>query len=148
MDIVLRTIAIYVFYLFIFRVAGKRTLAQSTPFDLILLLIISEAIQNAMTLGDRLITTAFLVVTTLITLDIGLSLLKQRIPIVEKLLDDVPLVIVRSGQLLKDRMAQSRVDEEDLLEAGRSTQGVQRLEEIETAVLERNGRISVIPKVP
>jgi uncharacterized membrane protein YcaP (DUF421 family) len=146
MDIVLRAVAIYVFYLFIFRVAGKRTLAQSTPFDLVLLLIISEAIQNAVTLGDRSITTAFLVVTTLITLDVGLSLLKQRVPLFERLLDDVPLVIVRKGHMLKDRMAQSRVDEEDLLEAGRNVQGVQRLEEIEAAVLERNGNISVIPK--
>jgi uncharacterized membrane protein YcaP (DUF421 family) len=147
MDIVIRSIAIYIFYLFIFRVAGKRTLAQSTPFDLVLLLIISEAIQNAVTLGDRSVTTAFLVVTTLITLDVGLSLLKQRVPLLEKLLDDVPLVIVRHGRILKDRMIASRVDEEDLLEAARGTQGLQRIEEIESAVLERDGKISVIPKV-
>jgi uncharacterized membrane protein YcaP (DUF421 family) len=146
MDIVIRAIAIYVFYLFIFRVAGKRTLAQSTPFDLVLLLIISEAIQNAVTLGDRSVTTAFLVVTTLITLDVGLSLLKQRVPALEKLLDDVPLVIVRRSVMLKDRMAQSRVDQEDLLEAARSVQGLQRLEQIESAVVERDGKISVIPK--
>ena len=146
MESVLRAAAMYVGLLIIMRIAGKRSLAQITTFDFVLLLIISEATQNAMLGQDFSITNAFIVIITLVTLDIGLSLLKRRSKKLDKLLDDVPLIIVEDGVALKDRMDKVRVDEQDVLSAARHLQGIARLDQIRYAVLERSGGISIIPK--
>lgn len=146
MDSVLRASAMYVFLMVLFRIAGRRTLSQLTNFDIILLMIISEATQNAMIGDDFSLTNAFLVILTLVGLDIGLSLGKQRIPRLDKWLEGLPTVIVEDGRPLKDLMGRSRVDESDVLEAAREQQGLERMEQIKYAVLERNGGISIIPK--
>jgi uncharacterized membrane protein YcaP (DUF421 family) len=113
---------------------------------LILLLIISEATQQALLGQDFSLTNAFLVIVTLVGIDIGLSLLKQRSPRFEKILEDEPLIIVEEGRPLLDRMKKVRVDEEDVLIAARVLQGLERMDQIKYAVLERNGGISIIPK--
>jgi uncharacterized membrane protein YcaP (DUF421 family) len=146
MDAVLRASAIYFFLLLIFRLSGKRSIAQITTFDLILLLIISEATQQALLGQDFSLTNAFLVIVTLVGIDIGLSLLKQRSPRIEKILEDEPLIIVEDGRPLLERMKKVRVDEEDVLIAARILQGLERMDQIKYAVLERNGGISIIPK--
>jgi len=146
MDSVLRAAAIYIGLLVIMRFAGKRSLAQITTFDFVLLLIIGEASQQALLGQDFSVTNALLVVITLVMLDIGLSLLKRRSEKFDKLLEDVPLVIVEDGVALKDRMAKARVDEQDVLTAARHLQGIERLDQIRYAVLERSGGISIIPK--
>lgn len=146
MGAVLRAVGVYLFLFILFRVAGKRSLAQITTFDFILLLIISEATQNAMIGNDYSLTNGFLVILTLVGMDIALSLWKQRSPQVEKFLDGVPLVIVEEGRPLKDRMAKARVDEDDVLTAARELQGLERMDQIKYAVLERSGGISIIPK--
>jgi len=146
MDSVLRAAAIYIGLLIIMRFAGKRSLAQITTFDFVLLLIIGEASQQALLGQDFSVTNALLVVITLVMLDIGLSLLKRRSEKFDKLLEDVPLVIVEDGVALKDRMAKARVDEQDVLTAARHLQGIERLDQIRYAVLERSGGISIIPK--
>lgn len=146
MDSVLRAIAIYLFLLLIFRIAGRRTLTQMTNFDLVLLLLIGESTQQGLLGNDFSLTNAFLVVMTLVGLDIGISLGKQRSPQLEKLVEGVPLVIVEDGKPLKDRMDKARVDESDVLVAARTLQGLERMEQIKYAVLERSGGISIIPK--
>lgn len=146
MDSVLRATAIYIFLLLIFRIAGRRTLAQMTNFDLLLLLLTGEATQQGLLGNDYSLTNAFLVILTLIGLDVGLSLWKQRSPQLEKLVDGVPMVIVEDGRPLKDRMDKARVDESDILTAARGLQGLERMEQIKYAVLERSGGISIIPK--
>ncbi|MFO0846400.1 MAG: hypothetical protein U0797_29205 [Gemmataceae bacterium] len=123
MDTVLRAAVMYLFLLVIFRIAGKRSLAQITTFDLVLLLIISEAAQQAMVGSDNSMTNGLLLILTLFAIDIGLSLWKQRSKLVAKLIDDVPLVIVEDGRPLKDRMDRCRVDEDDVLVAARSSAG-------------------------
>ncbi len=146
MDSVLRATAIYIFLLLIFRIAGRRTLAQMTNFDLLLLLLTGEATQQGLLGNDYSLTNAFLVILTLIGLDVGLSLWKQRSPQLDKLVDGVPMVIVEDGRPLKDRMDKARVDESDILTAARVLQGLERMEQIKYAVLERSGGISIIPK--
>jgi uncharacterized membrane protein YcaP (DUF421 family) len=145
-ETVLRALTMYVFLLLIFRIAGKRSFAEITTFDFLLLLIISETTQQAMVGNDHSMTNAFLLIITLVGIDIGLSLAKQRSPVVEKWLDGLPVVIVADGKPLKEQMRAQRVDEEDVLAAARLTQGLQRMEQIKYAVLERAGGISVIPK--
>ena len=148
MDSVARAVLVYVLLLGLFRVAGKRTLAHTTTFDLVLVLIISEAISNALVGNDYSLTNAVLIVTTLILVDIGLSLVKRQAPRLEALIDGSPLVLFRKGRPEKAHMAWERVDIEDILAAARERQGVRRLEDIEEAILERNGEISVIPRRP
>jgi uncharacterized membrane protein YcaP (DUF421 family) len=146
MDSVLRAITIYVVLMILFRISGRRSISQITTFDFVLLLIISEATQNALIGNDYSMTNGFLVILTLVGLDILLSLWKRRSPTIEKLLNGVPLVVVENGQPLRDRMNKARIDEDDVLTAARQLQGLERMEQIKYAVLERNGGISIIPR--
>ncbi len=146
MDSVLRALAVYVFLLVVLRFVGRRVLAELTGFDFILLIIISEAVQQAMMNGDNSMTNAFLVVLTLLGANIGLSLLKERSRRLEKLLDGVPTVIVADGQPLAEVMQRARVDEADVLQAARQPLLLARLDQIQYAILERTDGISVIPK--
>ena len=146
MDTVIRACFVYFTLLVIFRVAGKRTLAQLTTFDLVLTLIISEAIQEALVDSDRSLTNAFLLVVTLVGLSILLSVLKQRFNGLQKWLEDAPMLIMQDGRLQERRMDKERVDAADILEAARDLQGVSRLDQLQHAVVERTGAITVIPK--
>lgn len=145
MDSVLRATVVYLVLLVMFRLAGKRTLAEVTTFDFVLLLIISEATQQAMVDGDNSMTNALLLVGTLIGLNILFSEVKQRFKPVERALDGMPLLIVEHGKPLHDRMAKERVDVDDVLDAARELHGLERLDQIKYAVLERNGKISIVP---
>jgi uncharacterized membrane protein YcaP (DUF421 family) len=146
MDAVLRATAVYIVLLLLFRISGRRSLSQLTTFDFVLLLIIGEATQQALLGEDFSLTNAVLVIVTLITIDIALSLVKRRSPSVEKLIDGVPMILVENGRPLSDRLRKSRVSEEDVLEAARRLQGLERLDQIKFAVLEVSGGITVIPK--
>jgi uncharacterized membrane protein YcaP (DUF421 family) len=148
MDAVLRVAAMYSFLLLVFRISGKRTLSETTPFDLLMMLVISETTQQAMVGEDHSMTHAFLLITTFVGIDVGLSLIKQRSTRVAKLLEDVPLVILAHGRPLQDRMDRSRVDEEDILEAARELCGLEKISQIKYAVLERHGKISIVPRSP
>jgi uncharacterized membrane protein YcaP (DUF421 family) len=146
MDAIYRGAIVYVFLLFIFRLAGRRTLAQMTTFDMVLLLIISESVQNALIGDDYSITNAILVVMTLVVLDISLSLLKLSSPGVERWLEGAPTILVEHGRSLKHLMKRARVDEADVLTAAREKHGLERMDQIKYAVLETSGGISIIPE--
>lgn len=146
MNAVTRGVLVYLILLIVFRLSGKRTLSQTTPFEFVLLLIISETIQQALVGNDHSITNGLLLALTLVSLSIAMSLLKQWSPRADKLLDGLPVVLMEKGRLMRDRMDKVRVDEEDILEAGRALQAVERLDQIEYAVLERSGDVTVIPK--
>lgn len=146
MHAVLRGMVVYLALLVIFRVAGKRTLSQTTPFEFVLLLIISETIQQAMVHDDLSMTTGLLLVLTLVAMSVGMSLLKQNYPALDKWLDGQPLVILEQGALNHERMEKTRVDENDILEAARMAEGIERMDQIEYAVVERSGEISVVAR--
>jgi uncharacterized membrane protein YcaP (DUF421 family) len=145
MDAVIRALVVYVVLLLVFRLAGRRTLSEMTSFDFVLLLIISEATQNAMIGNDYSITNGLLVVITLVGLDILLTNWKHRSTFIEQWLDGLPMVIVEHGRPLKRLMDRARLDEEDVLAAARKSQGLERMEQIKFAVLEVGGGISIIP---
>ncbi|MEF2278047.1 YetF domain-containing protein [Deinococcus sp. YIM 134068] len=146
MDAVIRGVVIYLVLTVIFRIAGKRALSQITTFDLVLLLIISETTQQALIGEDYSVTAALLLILTLVGVDIAFALWKQRSPSLDRLIDSVPVLIVENGQPLKDRMDRAQVDENDVLSAARMLQGLERLDQIKYAILERDGNISIIPK--
>ena len=146
MDSVIRGLSVYFFLLVIFKVSGKRTLQEVTAFDFVLLLIIAETTQQALLGDDFSLTNALVLITTLVFTDICLSLVKQRSKGIEKLLDGTPTILVDNGSLLRDRMDKARVDESDIMEAARKLQGLESLEQVKYAILEKDGTISVIPK--
>lgn len=146
MESVIRAFVVYAALLIIFRIAGKRTLSKTTTFDLVLLLIISEAVQQAMVDGDESMTNAMLVVVTLVGIDIVLSLVKRYSPRADRFLEGAPLVLVRQGAPLDDRMRKERIGPEDVMEAARHLQGIARMDDIEYAVLETSGAITIVPR--
>jgi uncharacterized membrane protein YcaP (DUF421 family) len=145
-DSIFRALAVYVVLLVIFRIAGKRALSQATTFDLVLALIISEAIQQALVDRDGSLTGAFLVVVTLVGADVLFSVVKQRWERFDRIVEGTPVTVVEQGKPLRDRMRRERVDDDDILEAARELRGITTLGEIERAVVERSGQITVVPK--
>jgi Predicted membrane protein len=146
MDSVLRAAAMYLALMVLFKIAGRRSLAELTTFDFVLLMMISEATQQALLGDDFSLTNSMLVIVTLIAIDVGLSLLKQRSGWISRLIDGEPTILVENGKLLHQRMRHARLVEADIMEAARSSQGIEKLEEIKFAIIERNGKISVIPR--
>lgn len=146
MDSIFRGAVIYGFVWLIFRIAGKRSLAQITTFDAVLLLIISEATQAAMLDNDNSITNSFLLISTMLGLDVVFSCVKQYFPAIEKVLDGASLVILDHDGLHQTEMNKERVDKADILTAARQSLGLANLGEIEYAILEQSGGISVVPK--
>src|SRR4051812_27363967 len=102
MTAVIHGLVVYVFLLVIFRLAGKRTLAEITTFDFAILLIISETTQQAMIGQDQSLTNGLILITTLVGTDIALSLWKQRSRWFERLADDVPVIIMKDGRPIQD----------------------------------------------
>ena len=117
-----------------------------TAFDLVLLLVISEATQQALLGEDFSVTAAFLVITTLVAIEVLMSFVGNRWPAVDHFVDGRPEVIVDQGEVLKDRLACHRINQSDILEAARKLQGLERMSDIKLAVLERSGTITVVPK--
>jgi len=146
MDTVLRAAVIYLVLVVVLRLAGRRTLSETTTFDFVLLLIIGEATQQALLGDDFSLTTAVLSILTLVTCDVALSYIKGWLPGLARVLDGEPTVVVVDGRALEQRMRWARIDVEDVLEAARRAHGIAGLERIRFAVLERNGAISIIPK--
>jgi uncharacterized membrane protein YcaP (DUF421 family) len=146
MEPVLRGVAVYLFLLLIFRLTGKRSLSQVTTFDFVLLLIISETTQQALMGEDFSLTNCFLIVITLFVADQILTFFKDKSSFMRRWTEGLPVVILEDGKPLRNRMRQSQVDEDDILEAARELQGLERLDQIKYAVLERHGGITIVPK--
>jgi uncharacterized membrane protein YcaP (DUF421 family) len=146
MDAVVRAAVIYVFLLVLFRVTGRRTLAQITTFDFVLLLIIAEATQQGLLGNDFSITNALLVILALLGLDLLSQGLSRRWRSFDRWINDLPLVLVEDGRLIDDRARKAGFLEDDILEQARANQGIEGMEQIKYAVLERDGSISIIPK--
>lgn len=146
MDSVLRAAAMYIVLMVLFKIAGRRSFSELTTFDFVLLMIIGEATQQALLGDDFSLTNSVVVIVTLIAIDVGLSLLKQRSGWLSRLISGEPTIIVENGKLLHERLRHARVAEADVMEAARSSQGIETLDQIKFAILERNGKISVIPR--
>ena len=142
MDMVFRALAIYLFLVIVFKVAGRRALLQMTSFDLILLLIISEATQQALLGEDFSVTGAMITITTLVVI---FGLLKKYFSTVENILDGTPVILVENGVPLADKLKKVDVSCDDILVSARQNHGITELKEIKYAILERNGHISIIP---
>lgn len=143
---VVRTAGMYLFLLVLLRLSGKRTLSDVTVFDFILLLVMSEACQQALTGNDFSLTNAMLIVLTLVVVNHVSDWLSYRFRGFDHAVNDGPLLLIADGELRHDRMRQVKVRVDDILEQARQTQGLERLDQVRHAVLERDGTISIIPR--
>ncbi|KNC90384.1 DUF421 domain-containing protein [Trabulsiella odontotermitis] len=145
MEMVFRAVAIYLILLIVFKIAGRRTLLQMTSFDLILLLIISEATQQALLGTDYSVTGAMLTIVTLIVVDILFGFMKKRFSRAEQLLDGAPVVLIENGTPVDSKIKKVNVTTDDIMLVARQNHGIYQIEKIKFAILERNGQISIIP---
>ena len=145
MQAVLSAAAVYLILMLLFRLTGKRTLAQVTTFDLVLLLIISEATQQALIGEDFSVTQAFIVITTLIALERGPDYMSWRFAGFRRWSESVPVVLVHQGAAQEAQLRHYRLTRDDILSAGRQQHGLRSFAQIQWAVLESSGSISVVP---
>jgi uncharacterized membrane protein YcaP (DUF421 family) len=144
--VVAHTAAIYLLLLLIFRIAGRRTLAETSSFDLVLLLIIGETTQQAMVgSDDDSLLTAAVAILSLVSLDMGITYLKKAFPAFDRLIEGHPILLINEGELRPAAMNANGLDDEDLKEAARLSHGLGSVKEIRQATLERDGKISIIP---
>jgi uncharacterized membrane protein YcaP (DUF421 family) len=142
---VLRALACYALLLVVARLSGKRGLAQVTIFDLVLLLLISQTVGQALIGDDSSLTTALLTTVTLVIVNRGNDALAHRWADMSHVLEDAPLVLIENGHVHADRLSDMKIRLDDVLETARLDEGLERLEQIKHAVLERSGAISIIP---
>ena len=144
-DVAARTAIIYVVLVVGLRLAGKREVGQLSIFDLIVLLVIADAVQNAMVGENTTLAGGIVAAVTLISLDRLLDIVSSRSQRVRKLLEGEPQVLVEDGVILEDALRKEGLDRDKLASALRG-HGIREASEAALVVLETNGSISVIPK--
>lgn len=146
MDLVIRAVFIYLFILGVFRMSGKRTLSEMTTIDFVLLLIIGEATQQALVSDDNSLIGAMLIVGTLVSLDMIFAHFSKKSDLFDKITNGVPVIVMKNGEVVEKRMDEEKIEMDDILEAARRSQGLESIDQIKYAVLEKDGQISIIPK--
>jgi|SRR5579862_3101537 len=143
MDLVLRATVVSWFLLLLTRVIGKRELGRLQPFDLILLIVLGDALQQGLTQDDYSLTSAILVVGTIAVLQVFVSWLSYRFPRTRPILDGDPVIIVQDGNVIERNLKRERLTVEEIAEEARKQQ-IAHLSDIRFAILETGGTISFI----
>ncbi|HKW78318.1 MAG TPA: YetF domain-containing protein [Candidatus Limnocylindria bacterium] len=144
-EIVIRTIVVYVLVFVLLRISGKRELGQMTPFELVVILVIANAVQNAMNGGDNSLLGGVIAATTLVVVNIVVQRFAHRLPFLERVFSSEPTVLIEDGRIVDRNREREDVSIEELQMAARE-RGIDDLKEVRRAVLEVNGDISIIPK--
>ena len=145
MDIVFRAVFIFFVLYLLMRIIGRRELSSLEPFDLILLVVLGDAVQQGLTQDDYSLTGALLAIGTIAMLQLGVSYANFRFPRLRPLLDGEPIVVVRDGKPIERNLRRERVTLDDLTSAMRQ-QNIARIDEVQWAVMETSGAISFIKK--
>jgi uncharacterized membrane protein YcaP (DUF421 family) len=145
MDIVLRASVIFFFLVFVTRVMGRRELSSLTPFDLILLIVMGDAIQQGLTQGDYSVTGAILAVSTIAALQVATSYVSFRSTRAREVLEGLPLVLIQDGELIEHNLRRERLDQDEVA-AEMRLQQIATFDEVQWAILETNGSMSFIKK--
>ncbi|PPC95395.1 MAG: DUF421 domain-containing protein [Methylotenera sp.] len=141
-ELILRAVAIYLFLIFLLRISGKRQIGELSPFDLVLLLIISNGVENAMNGGDDSLIGGLILATTLIVINYGVGVISYKNKRVEKLIEGRPQVLVHEGKIFEDVMAEAKLTRLELDTTLRQS-GFFDLHEVKLAILETNGKVTV-----
>jgi uncharacterized membrane protein YcaP (DUF421 family) len=143
MDIVLRGVFVFVFLYVLMRMIGRRELSSLEPFDLILLIVLGDAVQQGLTQDDYSLTGAFLAIGTIAIMQVTVSYANFRK--LRPVLDGEPIVVVQDGKPIEKNLKRERVTIEDLAAAARQ-QNIAKIEDVQWAVMETSGAISFIKK--
>lgn len=144
-DIAGRSLIVYFFLLFLLRITGRRQIGQLSPFDLILLLLLSESVQNSMTGGDDSLAGGLISAATLVGMNrlVGIAAFKSKK--VDELIEGKPEVIIHNGQIFKEVLDRQKITLAELEQALRAT-GCGSAADVQLAILETNGEISVVER--
>jgi uncharacterized membrane protein YcaP (DUF421 family) len=145
MDIALRSIVLYAFIVFVMRVIGRRELSSMTPFDLVLLIILGDAVQQGLTQDDYSVTGAIIAVATIATLQVATSYVSFRSQRARTLLEGDPIVLVERGEIIEKNLKRERMTSDEVAEEMRQQQ-IESLDDVKWGILESNGSISFIEK--
>ena len=143
MDLVLRAVVVFAFVLLLTRVIGKRELGSLQPIDLVLLIVLGDALQQGLTQDDYSLTGAILVVSTIALLQVFTSWIAYRFPRSRPVLEGEPIIVIHNGELIERNLQRERLTIEDIAEEARKQQ-IAQLSEVRFAVLETSGSISFI----
>jgi len=146
-EFVLRGLLVYGFLLVTLRLTGKRQVGQLAPFDLVLLLVLSNAVQNSMNAGDNSVASGFILVATLLAANGLMGWITWRSKRAEILLEGRPQILVHNGVMDEGILASERITQHELMASVRQA-GLTDLADVRVAILENNGRINVIAKLP
>lgn len=146
-ELILRALITYVFLLGLLRLTGKRQIGQLSPFDLVLLLVLSNAVQNAMNGGDNSVTAGVVLAGSLVAFNSLVGWLTYRSKTVERLIEGRPELLIHDGKICPGALEQAKLTHHELNAALR-TAGCACVEEVQFAVLETNGQISVVARKP
>jgi uncharacterized membrane protein YcaP (DUF421 family) len=145
MDIVFRAVFVFVFLYVLMRIIGRRELSSLEPFDLILLVVLGDAVQQGLTQDDYSLTGAVLAIGTIGLLQLGVSYANFRFPRLRPILDGEPIVVVQDGKPIEKNLRRERVTMDDLTAAMRQ-QNIASLDDVAWAVMETSGAMSFIKK--
>jgi uncharacterized membrane protein YcaP (DUF421 family) len=145
MDLVFRAVAVFFFIFIVTRLVGRRELASLEPFDLILLVVMGDLVQQGVTQDDYSVTGAFIVISTIAVLTVAMSYLSFRVRPLRRVLEGEPIVLIENGRPIEQNLRRERLSLEELAEKARLDQ-IESLDDVRLAVLETNGDISIIPK--
>ena len=142
-ELIVRGVVVYAFLLALLRLTGKRQIGQLAPFDLVLLLVLSNAVQNSMNAGDNSLVGGLISATTLVVLNYLVGLATYRSKRLEAIVEGRPQVLIHDGKLFEEVMAGAKLTHHELQAALRQA-GCTCVEEVRSAILENNGAISVV----
>jgi uncharacterized membrane protein YcaP (DUF421 family) len=144
-EFILRGIIIYVFLIVLLRLTGKRQIGQLSPFDLVLLLVLSNAVQNSMNGGDNSVIGGMISAVTLVGVNWFVGILTFRSKRAEALIEGRPELLIHNGRLFEKALEKSKLTKHELMSALREA-GCAGVEDVRCAMLEDDGNISVIPR--
>jgi uncharacterized membrane protein YcaP (DUF421 family) len=144
-ELIVRSMVVYVFLLVLLRITGKRQVGQLAPFDLVLLLVLSNAVQNSMNAGDNSLVGGLISASTLVLLNFAVSMATYRSKNLESLIEGRPQILVHNGKLFEDVVAKNHLTHHELNAALRQA-GCSSFEDVHSAILENSGTITVVPK--
>ena len=145
MDLVVRAVVAFLFVYLLTRVIGRRELSSMEPFDLIMLVMIGDLVQQGVTQNDFSVTGALLVGATIALMTVAVSYTSFKVPRLRPLLDGEPVIVVEDGKPIDRNLHRNRITLEELAAAARG-EGIGSLDDVRWAVLETNGRISFLQK--
>ena len=145
MDLVIRATVVFFFIFLVTRVAGRRELSALEPFDLILLVVLGDLVQQGITQSDESVTGTLIVISTITLLSVAVSWVSFRSGKVRLVTEGEPIILVQDGEIIERNLRRERLTHGDLEEEARQQQ-VATLADIRWAILEKEGTISIIPK--